>query len=90
MVQLVYALFIAVAAFGVTNALFQTTWLNILVTVIALLIFFLALAGKYIISFLTIGAASLFGEKKSLKEISDEAFGDVLDDDIFDSDDDDD
>ena len=34
MVQLVYALFIAVAAFGVANALFHTTWLNILVTVI--------------------------------------------------------
>ena len=31
---LVYALFIAVAAFGVANALFHTTWLNVLVTVI--------------------------------------------------------
>lgn len=90
MIQLVYALFIGVAAFGITNALFHTTWLNVLVTFIALLIFFLMLAGKYVISFLTIGVASLFGEKKSLKEISDEAFGDVLDDDILDLDDDDD
>ena len=91
MVRLVYALFIAIAAYGITNALFGATWLNILVALVALFIFLLVTAGQYLLSFFIIGLASLFGgEGKSLKQISDEALGDVLDDDMFDGDDDDD
>ena len=83
MINLVYAVLIAIAAYAITDALFDATWLSVLVTILALIAFFLLMAGKFLISFCIIAIASLFGEKKSLKEIWDEAMGDTLDDDLF-------
>lgn len=90
MTQIIYAMLVAAAAYGITDFLFRTTWLSVLAALLALLVFFLRFAFKFMISFITIGVFSLFGEKKSLKEISAEAMGNAMEDDLMDFDGDDD